>query len=119
MIKDNRKILAYEEQLKDLGLFSGEKEAQGIPDHSLQLRERRLQPGGSEPLLPDTNERARRHSLKLQPRRFRLNFSDVLMGSFVKHCNGLPREVIQLPSIEVLKKQLGVGLSAKVQLPRS
>lgn len=35
------------------------------------------------------------------------------MESFVKHWNGLLKEVMQLPSTEVLKKQLDVGLSCQ------
>lgn len=40
------------------------------------------------------------------------------MESFIKHWNGLPREVMKLPSVAVLKIQLDTMLSAKVWLPR-
>lgn len=40
-------------------------------------------------------------------------------GRLVKHWNGLPREVMESPSLEVLKKLLGVALSALIWSARS
>lgn len=34
----------------------------------------------------------------------------------VKHCNGLPRKMLELPSLEVLKKWLDLALSAMLKL---
>ena len=83
---------SYEEQLRELGLFSLEK--------------RRLR-GWS--LL--TGDRTRGNELKLRQGKFRLDIrKHFFTERVVKHCNRLPREVVESPSLDVFKKPLDVVL---------
>ena len=56
--------------------------------------------------------RTRSNGLKLQQGKLRLNVrKDFLRRRVVKHWNRLPREVVQSPSLEVLKTQLNKALA--------
>ena len=115
--KDNEAVKGLEhksdgERLRELGLFSLEKgEAHGRTYQSLQLPERRLWRGGGQPLLPGNSNRRGGGGLKLHQGRFRLDIRKHFFSErAVLQWHRLPREVVQSPSLEVLKNHVDVAL---------
>jgi len=100
--------LSCDKRLRELGLFTLEK-APGSPYCSLPVPE-----GG---LWENIFSRAccnrmRNNGFKLREGRFRLDITKKFFTlRVVKHWNGLPREVVEAPSLETFKATLDRALS--------
>ena len=103
-----------------MGLFSLEKRRlRGNLIAAFQYLKGAYKKGGEGLFTRACSDRTRSNSFKLQEGRFRL---DVRKKFFtvrvVRHWNRLPREVVDVPSLEVFEARLDGALSNLVALPR-
>ena len=113
-----REHLSYEERLRELGLFSLEKRRLwGNLIAAFQYLKGAYKKDGDRLFNKACCDRTRGDGFKLKEGRFGL---DMRKKSFttkvVKHCNRLPREAVDAPSLETLKVRLDGALSNVMEL---
>ena len=109
--------LSYEERLRELGLFSlAKRRLQGELIVAFQYLKGAYKLEGERLILRVDSGRTRRNGLKLRQGWFRFDIRRKFFTQrVVTHWNRLPKEVVDVPSLEAFKARLDVAVGSLVQ----
>ena len=107
--------LPYEDRLRELGLFSPEeRRLPGDLIAAFQYLKGAYKQEGSQHFERVDNSRTRGNGFKLREGRFRLDVGEVLYYESGEVLEQLPREAVDVPSLEMFKARLDGALGSLV-----